>query len=159
MARKPPGKGANVFIQITAGGAVFNLPTATIQATRDPRLGEDTESDDLGAHFSPSGAPLFNGVLTLHRRDANYPEALNLTQGLELCRLWYQWGGILVGGTTAKGVMLWQPTLGSFSDDIQDVAPNMPIQIQVMGGAIYSGVNLPAVGATPAASPVLPAGS
>lgn len=156
MARKPPGKGGGVYIQITAGGAVFALPLASFQLTQDPRLGEDTESDDLGAHFSPSGAQLATGILTLHRRDANYPEALNLTPGLELCRLWFQWGGLLLGGTTAKGVMLFGCTLGQFSDDVQDIAPNMPIQIQAMGGAIYRNLSLPAVGATPAASPVIP---
>jgi hypothetical protein len=146
---RPSGKGGGVYIQIAVSGAVFALPLASFRFTQDPRLGEDTESDDLGAHFSASGAPLGTGILTLHRRDASYPEALNLSPGLEINRLWFKWGALLVGGTTPKGIMLFKPTLGAFDDDVQDVAPNMPIQIQVMGGAIYRNVNLPDVGDTP----------
>lgn len=162
MAAKPSGKGGGVYVQIetTTPAAVFRLPLASIQVDQDPRLGEDTESDDLGAHFSPSGAQLITGVITLHRRNANYPEALSLTPGLEIARLWYVWGAALIGGTPVqKGVMIYQCTLGNFSDDIAEIAPNMPVQIRFQGGAIYRDVKLPAVGATPAASPILPSGS
>lgn len=145
MAAKPSGKGGGVYVQIAVSGAVFALPLASFQFSHDPRNGEDTESDDLGAHFSPSGAPLATGILTLHRRDASYPEALSLAPGTELNRIWFKWGA----KATPKGVMLFGSTLGSFSDDVQDIAPNMPIQIQVMGGAIYRNVDLPTVGATP----------
>lgn len=157
MARKPPGKGGGVYIQLAESSAVFALPLAAFQLSQDPRLGEDTESDDLGAHFSASGAPLATGILTLHRRDGSeYPEALTLAPGLELNRIWFKWGALLVAAAS-KGVMLFKPTLGVFSDDVQDTAPNMPIQIQVMGGGIYRNVGMPTVGATPDNTTPVPA--
>jgi len=153
---KPSGKGGGVYIQIAESGPVFALALSTFQTSHDPRLAEDTESDDLGASFSPSGAQLFSGILTLFRRDASYPEALSLAPGLRINRLWFKWGALLLGGTTPKGVMLFKPTLGTFSDDVQDIASNMPIQIQVMGGAIYRNVSMPTVGDTPDNDPISP---
>ncbi len=154
---RPPGKGGGVAYQLADAsgnvGPVVSLPLATLRMNRDARLGEDTESDDLGAHFSASGAHLFRGTIMLHRRDSNNIEALGLVPGIEILRLWFKWGSM------SKGVMVWRCTVSTQDDDIQEIAPNMPIQIEVQGGAIYTNVNLPTVGATPPLAPVLPAGS
>jgi hypothetical protein len=157
---KVNGKGGGLFLQITSASAVVYLPFSTATLQQDPRLGEDTESDDLGSHFSASGAQVPSGEIVLHRRDINHPESGGLLPGLEIYRMWIVLGSKRVGTPLkAKTHMLFRTTLGTWGEEIAEVAPNLPIRIAFQGGAAFREVNAPTEGATPAASPVLPSGS
>jgi hypothetical protein len=157
---RPPGKGGGLIIQLLTTSETVFVPYATMRFTHDPRLGEDTESDDLGAHFSASGVPLVQAEIVLHRRNVGYPELIGLLPGMEIFRIWHVLGGARVGSTPVpKSHLVIMPTVGVISDDIQEVAPNMPITIQIQGGAVYRHVNIPVIGSVISASPLVPSGS
>jgi hypothetical protein len=159
-AYRPPGKGGGLIVQLLGSSQTVFVPLATLRFTHDPRLGEDTESDDLGAHFSASGVPLVQAEIVLHRRNEGYPELIGLVPGMEIYRIWHVLGGARVGVTPViKSHMVFCSTVGVISDDIQEVAPNMPITIQIQGGAVFRHVNIPTIGAVVAATPILPSGS
>lgn len=157
---RPSGKGGGLLLQLTDVTPVIFFPLSSLQFSHDPRLGEDTESDDLGAHFSASGAPLCQGTVRFHRRDVNFPEALGLYPGQEIYRIWKVLGGLRVGvNSLPKAHMLFRCSLNVINETIEEIAPNMPIEWSFQGGTIYRYVNIQAVGVTPAALPALPAGS
>jgi hypothetical protein len=156
----PPGKGGGLIIQLLGTSQTLFVPLATLRFTHDARLGESTESDDIGAVFSASGAPLAQSEIVLHRRNEGYPELIGLIPGVQIYRIWHILGGARVGNTPVpKAHLVAGSTVATMSEDIQEIAPNMPAAIQIQGGAIWRHVNLPALNTVIAATPILPSGS
>lgn len=153
------GKGGGLIIQLLPTSNTIYLPLSSVRVGQDPRLGEDTESDDLGSHFSPSGAMVPTAEMTLHRRDEDFPEFIGLLPGVEIWRVWIVLGAILrvVGGTPKqRGHLIHRTTVGAMSDDIAEIAPNLPLTIPLQGGVMWRHVGLPALGVVVPVTPVLP---
>lgn len=152
------GKGGGLMVQFTGTSQTVYVPLATLRVTHDPRLAEDTESDDLGSHFSPSGAMVPQAEIMLHRRDDGYPELIGLVPGCEIYRVWAILGGLRVGTApgTPRAHLLFRTTVGAVVDDIQEIAPNLPITIPLQGGTMWRHVAVPNAGVVVPASPALP---
>lgn len=136
------------MIQLTASSPVVYLATSAISLSDDPRLAEDTESDDVGSHFSPSQNSVPSGTVMVHRADDNIPEVMGLIRGQEIWRMWQIIGDLQIA-TARKGNLIFRTTIASVEEPIETISPNIAVTIAFQGGAVYRLQNLPAVGSVP----------
>lgn len=148
--RRASGAFGGLLIQLTSGSPVVFLATSGISLSDDPRLAEDTESDDIGSHFSPSQNSVPSGTIMVHRADDNIPEVMGLIRGQEIWRVWQILGDLTILATR-KGNLLFRTTVASVEEAVETISSNIAITIAFQGGAVYRLQNLPVVGSVPTA--------